>query len=97
MEQNNDRYFKEDEYPSKILCFFIANRKSDIYTDVQSCIERTRIKIQYFSSIGKRTMSEHYIKVMQLVLHAVPAESFSECVLIVEDNPAVREVINQKM
>jgi len=30
-------------------------------------------------------------------MHAVPVESFGECVLVVEDDPAVREAIHQKI
>ncbi len=64
MEQNDDRYFKEDEYPSKILCFFITNRKPDLYSIVQSCIGRDIEQDSIVLQQWEKECVRHCIKVM---------------------------------
>ncbi len=52
MQQNDETYFQDDEFPSKILCFFIADKKPDIYEIVQSCIVRD-IRFDTFAVLGE--------------------------------------------
>jgi len=76
--------------------FFVADKKPDIYAIVQSCIvrdsEQDLILLQCWEKEYIRTLHQSYAP----VLHAVPVELFGECVLVVNDNSAVREAIDQK-
>ncbi len=76
---------------------FVADKKPDMYAIVQSCIvrdiEQDSILLQHWEKEYIRTLHQSYAPVM----HAVPVELFGECVLVVEDNPAVREAIDQKI
>jgi len=96
VEENDDRYFQDDEFPSKILCFFVADKQPEIFAIVQSCIARDHkqdsILLQRWEKEYVRSLHQNYTP----VLHAVPVESFGECVLVVEDDSAVREAIDQK-
>jgi len=96
LEEKDETYFQDDEFPSKILCFFVVDKKPDIYAIVQSCIARDReqdsILFQHWEKEYIRSVHQTYAP----VLHAVPVESFGERVLVVEDDSAVREAIDQK-
>jgi len=76
--------------------FFIADKKPDVYAIVQSCIardsEQDSILLQCWEKEYIRSLHQSYAP----VLHVVPVESFGEHVLVVEDDSAVRESINQK-
>jgi len=97
VQQNDETYFQDDKFPSKILCFFIVDKKPDVYAIVQSCIardsEQDSILLQCWEKEYIRTLPQSYAP----VLHAVPVESFGEHVLVVKDDSAVRESINQKI
>jgi len=40
VQQNDEKYFQDDEFPSKFWCFFIIDNKPNVYAIVQFCIAR---------------------------------------------------------
>jgi len=64
MEQNDDRYFKDDEFLSNILYFLLPTRNQIFMQLFNHVLVESLNKIQYYCSIGRRNMSEYCIKVM---------------------------------
>ncbi len=71
-------------------------QETGYYAIVQSCIgrdiEQDSILLQCWEKEYVRALQQSYAP----IIHAVPVESFGECALVVEDDPAVREAIDQK-
>jgi len=59
MEQNTQQplYFDNDEYLSKVFCFFKADRKPEIHAIVQSMNQGTMDMIPFFFSSGEKDKS----------------------------------------
>jgi len=76
---------------------FHCQHNSRFYMAVQSCTDRDKdqdlILLQQWKKEYVRTSNQCNAP----VLYSVPVECFGEHVLVVEDDPAVREAINQKM
>jgi len=96
MQNKEEMYFQNDEFPLKILCFVVVDKEPEIHAIVQSCIvrdsEQDSILLHQWEKEYIRTMHQTYSP----VFHVVPVESFGERVLFVEDNSTVRETIDQK-
>ncbi len=48
-------YFQDDDYPSKILCFFCADDDPEVYAIVQSCEKETKNLTQSSHSSGEKS------------------------------------------
>jgi len=89
-------YFQDDEYPSKILCFFHANNDPEVHAIIQSCENRNceldSILTQRWTKEFRRTSVSHHEPVVQ----AVSVDSFGQHVLVVEDDLILRESIHRE-
>jgi len=82
--------FPANEYPCKIFCFLKFHDNDEIVAIVQSCQENNHendsILYQRWKetghAVGGRT---------QPWLHMVPASPFGEHVLVIEDDPSMKE------
>ena len=95
-EDDVDNYFNDNEYPCKILCFFRVMGDCEIYAVVHSCINRDTdqdsILLQRWNKEMVRKANQRY----EPVLHSVSVECFGERVLVIEDDPVVREYVERK-
>jgi len=76
--------FQPDEYPCKMLGFLKCHDNAVIIAVVQSCKENDHNPNEKETGnvVGGRK---------QPWLHMVPVNAFGECVLVVEDDPSMRE------
>jgi len=90
-----EKYFNDNEYPSKIYCFLVVQHP-EIHAVVHSCsnqdTDEDSILFQRWNKEMLQKANQHY----KPVLHAVSVESFGEHILVIEDDPVVREYAERK-
>jgi len=83
--------FQDNEYPSKILCFFCADDNPDVYAIVQPCEKRNQELDSILTQWWRKEWHWIFVAHYQPVLQAVSVDSFGQLVLVVEDDPILQE------
>ncbi len=63
---------------------------------VQSCCHRDTEQDSILFQRWKKEICQRANQHYEPILHAISVESFGECVLVIEDDPVVREYIEKK-
>jgi len=90
-EDEMEPYFNRDEYASNFYCFFRVIEHPEIHAVVQSCSDRDTEPDSILFQGWNKEMFQKANQCYESILHAMSVESFSEHVLIIEDDPVVRE------
>jgi len=89
-----DKYFNDNEYPSKIFCFFWVMEDPKTHAVVHSCCNRDTDQDSILFQRWNKEMLWKANQCYEPVLHAVSVESFGEHILVID--PVVREYVEIK-
>jgi len=81
--------------PSKIMCFFVVDEEEETHALVQSCCDSNH---QNDSCLFQRWSKEHTARVqcVELMLRAIPVDSFGCWIFVIEDDHLIFETIPTK-
>jgi hypothetical protein len=85
-------YFQPDEYPCKIFCFLKRSDNNEIFAVVQSCKENEHEDDSILYQRWQKEFEDVVGGGSRPWLHIVPVDSFGDRVLVIEDDPSLKEL-----